>query len=81
MSRFNPHDHLVKQGWKGKGTGKWCCAETCSASWHCATTTMLTRLPPALKNGHATRPIPVVQKKTLSGIGKDRDESIPFWDQ
>ncbi|CAD6579149.1 MAG: hypothetical protein TREMPRED_002410 [Tremellales sp. Tagirdzhanova-0007] len=35
----------------------------------------------ALKIGHATRPLPVVQKKTLSGIGKDRDEAIPFWDQ
>ncbi|KIR27512.1 hypothetical protein I307_06568 [Cryptococcus deuterogattii 99/473] len=34
----------------------------------------------ALKNGHATRPLAVVQKKTLSGIGKDRDESVPFWD-
>ncbi|KAL0240641.1 hypothetical protein I308_106439 [Cryptococcus tetragattii IND107] len=34
----------------------------------------------ALKNGHATRPLAVVQKKTLSGIGKDRDEAVPFWD-
>ncbi len=21
--RFDPHDHLVSQGWKGKGTGEW----------------------------------------------------------
>lgn len=21
MGRFDAHDHLVKQGWKGKGTG------------------------------------------------------------
>ncbi|WWD18791.1 hypothetical protein CI109_103246 [Kwoniella shandongensis] len=34
----------------------------------------------ALKQGHATRPLAVVQKKTLSGIGKDRDEAVPFWD-
>ncbi|ORY31799.1 hypothetical protein BCR39DRAFT_525440 [Naematelia encephala] len=35
----------------------------------------------ALKHGHITRPIAVVQKKSLSGIGKDRDEAAPFWDQ
>ncbi|ORX37064.1 hypothetical protein BD324DRAFT_624651 [Kockovaella imperatae] len=34
----------------------------------------------ALKQGHSTRPLAVVKKKTLSGIGKDRDEAIPFWD-
>ncbi|KAI5454166.1 hypothetical protein NCC49_004231 [Naganishia albida] len=34
----------------------------------------------ALKQGHMTRPIAVVQKKTLSGVGKDRDEAVPFWD-
>ncbi|KAK6907862.1 hypothetical protein I203_101863 [Kwoniella mangroviensis CBS 8507] len=34
----------------------------------------------ALKHGHAIRPLAVVQKKTLSGIGKDRDEAVPFWD-
>jgi nucleolar protein TMA23 len=28
-----------------------------------------------------TRPIAVVQKKTLSGVGKDRDEAVPFWDK
>ena len=35
----------------------------------------------ALKHGHSTRPLAVVKKKTLSGIGKDRDEAVPFWDQ
>jgi len=64
---FSPHDHLVKQGWRGKGTGTQ--IQTPSHS-HLA-----------FKNGHATRPIPVVQKRTMSGIGKDRDEAIPFWDQ
>ncbi|RXK36256.1 hypothetical protein M231_06459 [Tremella mesenterica] len=34
----------------------------------------------ALKHGHATRPLAIVQKKTLSGVGKDRDEAVPFWD-
>ncbi|WVR06644.1 hypothetical protein IAU60_003676 [Kwoniella sp. DSM 27419] len=34
----------------------------------------------ALKQGHSTRPLAVVQKKTLSGIGRDRDEAVPFWD-
>ncbi|KAJ9103362.1 hypothetical protein QFC19_004461 [Naganishia cerealis] len=34
----------------------------------------------ALKHGHVTRPLAVVQKKTLSGVGKDRDEAVPFWD-
>ncbi|KAI9634649.1 uncharacterized protein MKK02DRAFT_37529 [Dioszegia hungarica] len=53
--RFDPAEHLSKQGWKGKGT--------------------------ALKTGHLTRPLAVVQKKTLSGVGKDRDEAVPFWDQ
>jgi len=37
--------------------------------------------PLALKHGHATRPLPVVRKKTLSGVGKDRDGAVPFWDQ
>ncbi|WOO83368.1 uncharacterized protein LOC62_05G006892 [Vanrija pseudolonga] len=54
MSSFNPHDHLLKQGWKGKGT--------------------------ALKDGHITRPLATVQKKSMGGIGKDRDEAVPFWD-
>ncbi|WRT68142.1 uncharacterized protein IL334_005117 [Kwoniella shivajii] len=34
----------------------------------------------ALKHGHSVRPLAVVQKKTLSGIGKDRDTAVPFWD-
>lgn len=34
-----------------------------------------------LRQGAITRPITVSQKKTLSGIGKDRDEAFPFWDQ
>ncbi|TYJ58385.1 hypothetical protein B9479_000931 [Cryptococcus floricola] len=34
----------------------------------------------ALQQGHISRPLAVVQKKTLSGIGKDRDEAVPFWD-
>lgn len=35
----------------------------------------------ALKQGHATRPLAVVQKRNLGGIGRDRDEAVPFWDQ
>ena len=34
-----------------------------------------------LRQGAISNPIIVVQKKTLSGIGKDRDEAFPFWDQ
>jgi hypothetical protein len=34
-----------------------------------------------LRNGAISRPITVTQKKTLAGIGKDRDEAFPFWDQ
>lgn len=34
-----------------------------------------------LRHGAIARPVVVVQKKTLSGIGKDRDEAFPFWDQ
>ncbi|THG94030.1 hypothetical protein EW026_g7356 [Hermanssonia centrifuga] len=33
-----------------------------------------------LRNGAISRPVIVTQKKTLSGIGKDRDEAFPFWD-
>jgi len=33
-----------------------------------------------LRHGAISRPIAVTQKKTLSGIGKDRDEAFPFWD-
>lgn len=34
-----------------------------------------------LRNGAIAKPITVIQKKTLAGIGKDRDEAFPFWDQ
>ncbi|QRW00417.1 hypothetical protein RhiJN_28435 [Ceratobasidium sp. AG-Ba] len=33
-----------------------------------------------LKEGGRARPIVIAQKKTLGGIGKDRDESFAFWD-
>ncbi|KAL0580661.1 hypothetical protein V5O48_001391 [Marasmius crinis-equi] len=33
-----------------------------------------------LRQGAITRPIAVSQKKTLAGLGKDRDEAFPFWD-
>ena len=35
----------------------------------------------ALRDGAITRPLLVSQKKSLSGLGKDRDEAFPFWDQ
>jgi len=34
-----------------------------------------------LREGAISRPIAASQKKNLSGIGKDRDEAFPFWDQ
>jgi hypothetical protein len=34
----------------------------------------------ALRSGGISRPITVTQKKTLSGLGKDRDEAFPFWE-
>lgn len=34
-----------------------------------------------LRHGAIAKPIALTQKKTLSGIGKDRDEAFPFWDQ
>lgn len=34
----------------------------------------------ALREGGLERPIAIPQKKTLSGLGKDRDEAFPFWD-
>jgi len=34
-----------------------------------------------LRNGSISRPISVPQKRNLAGIGKDRDEAFPFWDQ
>ena len=69
VKRFDPEAHLHKQGWKGKGTGEF---------------DMILRessLIVAFKQGHATRPLAVVRKKNLAGIGKDRDEAIPFWDK
>jgi len=35
----------------------------------------------ALREGAIARPLLVSQKKSLSGLGKDRDEAFPFWDQ
>ena len=74
-TNFDPAAHLSRQGWKGKGTGK-LSSHAVSSQIPIQALMFL-----ALKIGHATRPLPVVQKKTLSGIGKDRDEAIPFWDQ
>ena len=34
-----------------------------------------------LRQGAISRPLAIPQKKTLSGLGKDRDEAFPFWDQ
>ncbi|EJC97880.1 uncharacterized protein FOMMEDRAFT_171290 [Fomitiporia mediterranea MF3/22] len=33
-----------------------------------------------LRQGSISRPLAIPQKKTLSGLGKDRDEAFPFWD-
>ncbi|TFK80885.1 hypothetical protein K466DRAFT_667450 [Polyporus arcularius HHB13444] len=33
-----------------------------------------------LRHGAIAKPVTIIQKKTLSGIGKDRDEAFPFWD-
>ncbi|KAI0269744.1 hypothetical protein BC834DRAFT_1025597 [Gloeopeniophorella convolvens] len=33
-----------------------------------------------LRKGAISRPITIPQKRTLAGIGKDRDEAFPFWD-
>ncbi|KAJ7259553.1 hypothetical protein B0H12DRAFT_1108669, partial [Mycena haematopus] len=33
-----------------------------------------------LRQGAITRPLAIPQKKTLAGLGKDRDEAFPFWD-
>jgi nucleolar protein TMA23 len=35
----------------------------------------------ALRKGAISRPITAPQKRNLAGIGKDRDEAFPFWDQ
>jgi hypothetical protein len=34
-----------------------------------------------LRLGAISRPLAIPQKKTFSGLGKDRDEAFPFWDQ
>ncbi|ESK95751.1 ribosome biogenesis protein [Moniliophthora roreri MCA 2997] len=33
-----------------------------------------------LRKGAIAKPITITQKKTLAGLGKDRDEAFPFWD-
>lgn len=33
-----------------------------------------------LRPGAISRPLAIPQKKTLAGLGKDRDEAFPFWD-
>jgi len=33
-----------------------------------------------LRQGAISRPLAIPQKKTLSGLGKDRDDAFPFWD-
>ena len=35
----------------------------------------------ALREGAVSRPVVITQKKSLAGVGKDRDEAFPFWDQ
>ncbi|KAF8322589.1 hypothetical protein DL93DRAFT_1026444 [Clavulina sp. PMI_390] len=34
----------------------------------------------ALRSGGIAKPLTVTQKRTLSGLGKDRDEAFPFWE-
>lgn len=34
-----------------------------------------------LRQDSIVRPLAIPQKRTLSGLGKDRDEAFPFWDQ
>ena len=34
-----------------------------------------------LRQGAISRPLAIPQKKNLAGLGKDRDEAFPFWDQ
>ena len=34
-----------------------------------------------LRDGGISRPLAIPQKKNLAGLGKDRDEAFPFWDQ
>ncbi|KAJ7288214.1 hypothetical protein C8J57DRAFT_509491 [Mycena rebaudengoi] len=33
-----------------------------------------------LRQGAISRPLAIPQKKTLAGLGKERDEAFPFWD-
>ncbi|KAK2465263.1 hypothetical protein APHAL10511_002617 [Amanita phalloides] len=33
-----------------------------------------------LREGSIARPLAIPQKRTLAGVGKDRDEAFPFWD-
>jgi len=34
-----------------------------------------------LRQGSISRPLAIPQKRNLAGLGKDRDEAFPFWDQ
>jgi nucleolar protein TMA23 len=34
-----------------------------------------------LRQGGLSKPLIITQKKSLAGLGKDRDEAYPFWDQ
>lgn len=34
-----------------------------------------------LRNGAIAKPLAIPPKKNLNGLGKDRDEAFPFWDQ
>ena len=34
-----------------------------------------------LRKGAIEKPLAIPPKKNLSGLGKDRDEAFPFWDQ
>ncbi len=34
-----------------------------------------------LREGAIAKPLTIPQKKNLAGLGKDRDEAFPFWDQ
>lgn len=34
----------------------------------------------ALRSGGISKPLAVTAKRTLSGLGKDRDEAFPFWE-
>ena len=34
-----------------------------------------------LRQNAIPKPLAIPQKRTLAGLGKDRDEAFPFWDQ